>query len=209
MRAVRLLRLGPVSFLRTSYELDLSGANSDFTACRAEGVRPEISSELAPNVQELHQKSLTDARDMIKDASPEDKKRWLAKDGMDWSGAFGQDPAKLIRSRQSIEHKRERGGHNDNNDDDDELDNDDDTDSDLETASVTANGDARADDGLDSAAERKRAEKRHHRGPRQWKPVREMDYFRTETMIGLRKVKNKLTGNLQGRDPKVESEAGA
>lgn len=63
-------------------------------ACFAEGVRQEeVSKELPPVIQKLHDDSLTQGRDILASASEEDKTKWLAKDGTDWTGAFGQDPA--------------------------------------------------------------------------------------------------------------------
>jgi hypothetical protein len=66
-------------------------------ACHSEGVRDSIvTKELPPAVRELHEQSLTQGRDVLSQASDEDKKKWLSKDGTDWSGAFGQDPAEYI-----------------------------------------------------------------------------------------------------------------
>ncbi|ORY63986.1 uncharacterized protein BCR38DRAFT_409394 [Pseudomassariella vexata] len=65
-------------------------------ACFAEGVRhEEVSNEIPPVIQKLHDDSLTQGRDVLATASEEDKQRWLAKDGTDWSSAFGSDPARL------------------------------------------------------------------------------------------------------------------
>lgn len=62
-------------------------------ACLAEGVRErQVSPEVSPRVQDLHEKSLTDGRDVLKNASNEEKQKWLSKAGEDWSGAFGDDP---------------------------------------------------------------------------------------------------------------------
>ncbi|KAH8677757.1 hypothetical protein BX600DRAFT_393925 [Xylariales sp. PMI_506] len=66
-------------------------------ACFAEGVREErVSSELPPLIQKLHDESLTQGRDVLAAATEEEKKKWLAKDGTDWSAAFGTDPAALM-----------------------------------------------------------------------------------------------------------------
>lgn len=65
-------------------------------ACFAEGVRhEEVSKELPPTIQKLHDESLTQGRDVLATASEEEKK-WLAKDGVDWTGAFGQDLAQMM-----------------------------------------------------------------------------------------------------------------
>ncbi|KAI0484154.1 C2 domain-containing protein [Xylariaceae sp. FL0804] len=66
-------------------------------ACFAEGVRGEdVSKEVPPTIQKLHEESLTHGRDVLATASEEEKRQWLAKDGTDWSGAFGKDPAELM-----------------------------------------------------------------------------------------------------------------
>ena len=64
-------------------------------ACHAEGVRARgVSKELPPAVKELHEQSLTQGRDVLANADEGEKKKWVSKDGTDWSGAFGEDPAK-------------------------------------------------------------------------------------------------------------------
>ncbi|KAI0485570.1 C2 domain-containing protein [Xylaria cf. heliscus] len=66
-------------------------------ACFAEGVRQEeVSNELPPIIQKLHDESLTHGRDVLATVSPEEKRKWLARDGTDWSGAFGKDPADVM-----------------------------------------------------------------------------------------------------------------
>ena len=68
-------------------------------ACMAEGVRTrKVSVEVPPKTQELHERSLTHDRDVLEQADPEEKKKWLAKDGQDWSGAFGHDPKAYMDS---------------------------------------------------------------------------------------------------------------
>lgn len=61
--------------------------------CVAEGVRERhVPVEVPDDVQQLHEKSLLEGRDILKKAGPEQQKLWLDKQGNDWSGAFGQDP---------------------------------------------------------------------------------------------------------------------
>lgn len=68
-------------------------------ACLAEGVREQkVTKELPPKVQELHEQSLTEGRDVLKEADPDERQKWLAKDGQDWSGAFGHDPKAYMDS---------------------------------------------------------------------------------------------------------------
>ncbi|OAA48164.1 C2 domain protein [Beauveria brongniartii RCEF 3172] len=82
-------------------------------ACYAEGVREkEVKTEVPPLTQELHENSLTQGRDVLAQASEQERKRWLAKDGTDWSNAFGEDPSQAMAGRK----------HGDGNVDDDEDD---------------------------------------------------------------------------------------
>jgi hypothetical protein len=63
-------------------------------ACHSEGVRDRtVTKEMPPAVQKLHDDSLTQGRDVLSQADEKEKQKWLAKDGTDWSGVFGQDPA--------------------------------------------------------------------------------------------------------------------
>lgn len=76
-------------------------------ACNAEGVRGTlVTKDLPPAVQQLHDQSLTQGRDVLSQAPEEEKKKWLSKDGTDWSGAFGQDPADYIeiQSPRTVPH---------------------------------------------------------------------------------------------------------
>ena len=71
-------------------------------ACYAEGVRQEeVRAEIPPTVTRLHEQSLTQGRDVLAAASEHEKRRWLARDGSDWTGAFGADSADLIARRKS------------------------------------------------------------------------------------------------------------
>ncbi|KAK4166084.1 hypothetical protein QBC43DRAFT_233169 [Cladorrhinum sp. PSN259] len=74
-------------------------------ACFAEGVRAEhVNAEVPPLVQKLHEESLTHGRDVLRTASEKDKRMWLSRDGRDWTGAFGEDPAELLAA-----HRNESG----------------------------------------------------------------------------------------------------
>jgi len=69
-------------------------------ACHAEGVRStKVTKELPPAVQKLHDQSLTQGRDVLSTANEKEKQKWMAKDGKDWSGAFGQDPAEFVNDK--------------------------------------------------------------------------------------------------------------
>ncbi|EFX06372.1 c2 domain containing protein [Grosmannia clavigera kw1407] len=65
-------------------------------ACYAEGVRgEEVQAQVPKLVRHMHERSLTQGRDVLAQAPEEDKQRWLGKDGTDWTGAFGQDEAEM------------------------------------------------------------------------------------------------------------------
>lgn len=205
-------------------------------ACLAEGVRKRrVTKEMPPTVKELHEKSLTEGRDVLKDADPEERKKWLDKDGRDWSGAFGEDPKAYMdsRGRKRAEPGVDRPLHDpynptwddDNNDDDDNEDSDSDdgelgirdgTNTDFAKNMSQADG-ARDFDmpngGAMNAEEtqdvvNKKSEKRMQRGLRQWKPVRNVVFARDEAKFALKRVKHKMTGGLGGREPGVETEMG-
>ena len=197
-------------------------------ACYAEGVRGrKVEPELSPTVQRLHEKSLTEGRDVLEQADPREKQKWLAKDGQDWSGAFGQDPKAYMDSsrRKRAEPGRDKPVHdpiNPSSDDDDIPDNDiSDSDSDNlgiqdATHQATTNGLAHPEQAngtdeqpLDKQAmdkANKRTEKRKQRGLMQWKPVRNLAFAKDEMKFGLKKVQKKITGGLEGREPGVETE---
>ena len=116
-------------------------------ACYSEGVRDRtVTKELPPAVQKLHDESLTQGRDVLATADEDEKKKWLSRDGTDWSGAFGQNPAEYADRRSTRKdgridtnngsigaRKSERPEAEVNEDvsDDDEEDNSDSDESDL------------------------------------------------------------------------------
>lgn len=201
-------------------------------ACLAEGVRErKVTIELPPKVQELHEQSLTEGRDILSQADPEEKKRWLAKDGQDWSGAFTHDPKAYMDSsgRKRAEPGAQKPVHDphDPSSDDDNIDdysNSSDSDSDdlgIQDGSnsvsasnvaggVGANGKLQNGDGEDDQKRRdvanKKSEKRKHRGLLQWKPVRNLAFAKDEAKFSMKKIQHKLTGGLGGREPTVETE---
>lgn len=86
-------------------------------ACFAEGVRAEhVAPEVPPSIQKLHDASLTQGRDVLAQASEKDKEKWLAKDGTDWSGAFGKDPVEFMGAGNGSE--TEEADHDSSDDDD-------------------------------------------------------------------------------------------
>ncbi|GAB7362495.1 hypothetical protein MBLNU230_g2816t1 [Neophaeotheca triangularis] len=226
-------------------------------SCVAEGVRTnKVEKELPERVQDLHDQSLTQGRDVLKGASEEDKQKWLSKSGTDWSGAFGDDPAKFMDSRGK---KRREPGR------DEPLAHDEDP-ANEDTGNETANevSDSSADLGVTDAnnadgygpnspqsgnksmestrtmesgwtrgtdttshtndtinteddagltqkekdKRQRKAEERKHRGMMQWKPARNIKWAKDEGKIGLRSIKKKFTGSMEGRRPGVETETG-
>lgn len=231
-----------------SHEAFVSDNNSRETfetweCCYSEGVRQRyVDKEMPEMTQQLHDESLMEGRDVLKSADDSEKERWLAKDGADWSGAFGQDPkAWMTNGKKKREPGSEPPVHDPINPSSDEDSDDGDSDSDLgiQDASNTSPQSQRSarspqsrgmqsmDTGrsIDTTAtnssiisgtptekEQKRAEKhaeeRKHRGLMQWKPARNAKFAADEGKIGLKKLKNKVTGGLDGRQPGVETETG-
>lgn len=209
-------------------------------ACLAEGVRQHlVEKELPDTVQALHEKSLTEGRDILKGADDDEKQKWLDQDNENWSGAFGEDPKAYMSNGKK---KREPGAeppihdpYNPSSDDDSDSDDDDlgvhdasnsynttgrqrakssatdgsrasyDTNS---TSNSTASYDTTGQSPKDINAQNKRTEERKQRGLMQWKPARNLRFAKDEGKIGLRKLKNKITGGLDGRQPGVETETG-
>ena len=211
-------------------------------ACMTEGVRgKKVEKEVPERIQQLHEESLTEGRDVLKQSSPEEKKRWLSKSGEDWSGAFGHDPKAYMDTKGK--KKREPGvdeplhdpyhpSDNEANDDSgDESSSSEDLgiqDADTVGNAANMNGGAKElKDGNESSArdstttyesgnsgslsskdvnkQNKRAEERKQRGMMQWRPVRNAKFAKDQGKLGLRKLKNKVTGGLEGRQPGVET----
>lgn len=163
-------------------------------ACLAEGVRHhKVTKELPPKTQELHDQSLTEARDVLKEADPEEQRKWLSKNGEDWSGAFSHDPKAYMDSsgRKKAEPGKDKPIHDPYNpsSDDDGDDSSDSTSEDLglQTGDNAGNengtpsrrkhgahslGGESKDEEKNREVANKKTEKRKHRGLLQWKPVR-------------------------------------
>jgi hypothetical protein len=200
-------------------------------ACLAEGVRTRmVEKELPERVQTLHDESLTQGRDILKEAPEEEKRKWIAQDGADWSGAFGDDPANYMDS--NGKKRREPGrdpplGENEDPDNDGftaEEDEDDDSDLgviDAEHGSPSSETGRRSIGTMESGwtagttdtafsqkqvnKQNKKTEERKQRGLMQWKPARNLKFAKDESIIGMRKLKGKITGGLDGRQPGVVS----
>lgn len=195
-------------------------------ACFAEGVRDRtVSPSVSERVGNLHEQSLINGRDILEQADPEEKKKWLAKDGQDWSGAFGHDPKAYIDSagRKRAEPGVDEPVHDPINpsSDDEKLGEYHGSDSDSDSVDLgvkdATNADAPGErnetrnaedqqsrESMDSA--NKRTEQRKHRGLLQWKPVRNAAFAKDQAKFAFGRVKKRMTGGLEGRKPDVETE---
>ncbi|KAF2114656.1 hypothetical protein BDV96DRAFT_577172 [Lophiotrema nucula] len=222
-------------------------------ACMTEGVRQrKVDKELPDRTQQLHEESLMKGRDILKNADEDEKKKWLSKEGEDWSGAFGHDPKAYMdtkgkkRREPGVEEPLHDPFHpSDDEANDDDDDDDSDSSSDLGIQDADTNGDninggikhqatdlspsaprdsmatSRTDTTYDSSEnasalsqkdtnkQNKRAEERKQRGLMQWKPARNAKFAKDQGKLGLSKLKKKLTGGLEGRQPGVETETGS
>jgi hypothetical protein len=214
-------------------------------ACLAEGVRDRHVTQTTPELlQELHDASLTEGRDVLKNADDKEKKKWLSKSGTDWSGAFGHDPAAyMLKGKKAREPGAEEPIHRDPthpSDDDHPSAEEQDSSEVSSTEFVVQEGSSMNDGGAIQAVQSnsmgtkpstdssrtngssstsssssshvnkqlKHTETRKHRGMMQWKPARNAKFAKDEGMIAIRKVANKLKGDLNGRSPGVETEIG-
>ena len=200
-------------------------------ACVSEGVRQRtVDIDLPEHIKSLHEQSLTEGRDILRNANEDEKSKWLAKDGQDWSGAFGHDPGAYMdtKGRKRREPGIEKPIHDPyhpSSDEDHESDlyssnEEDNSSADLgiqdasnksdapgmnETAEGRSNEDDFGGNGDTSLKHKKHAQERKHRGLMQWKPARNAKFAKDEGKIGLRKLKHKLVGGLEGRKPGVET----
>lgn len=200
-------------------------------ACHAEGVRTtNVTKEMPPAVQKLHDESLTQGRDVLATADEKEKQKWLAKDGTDWSGAFGEDPAQYIDQKAARkpantgDASTARSQQSGNDDDDEGTDySDSNSSSDESDLGVV---DAETDKSLDGAGPEKTASRtsqsknpvtqykdyreeskglhRKQRGLMQWKPMRNIAFAKDEAKFAIGRTLKK--GSLSGRQPDVETE---
>lgn len=204
-------------------------------ACMAEGVRAHVvEKELPERVATLHEQSLTEGRDVLKAAPEEEKQKWLTKTGTDWSGAFGEDPSMYMDK--DGKKRREPGAdaplHDPNNpSDDDGGDAADDSDEDdlgiVDASNMNGSSPTSTRKSMESGwtagtadsygtnmsekdinKQNKKTEERKQRGLMQWKPARNLKFAKDEGLIGIRKLKGRITGGLDGRQPGVETETG-
>lgn len=109
------------------------------------------------------------------------------KNNEDWSTAFGEYPAALLRQKEGAKRNRNQVRPNDDDDDDD-------------------SSDSGADSGLvANVNDNKNNEKdlhRKHRGAMQWKPVRTLKTVKDQVKVGVVKAKTRFS--MTGREPDVE-----
>lgn len=183
-------------------------------ACQAEGVRSSsVSVEIPEGVREMHEKSLVQGRDVIREADPAERKRWVAKDGVDWSGTFGEDPSSFVNDERTTTNGAINGSdplaeNDDDPDDDDEDDSSDNDDTKTNSTSFTTSSSGGQSSKAGNRAN-KRSEHRKQRGLMQWRPARNATFAKDEATFALRKMKKKFgMGDLTGREPGVETETG-
>jgi len=229
-------------------------------ACLSEGVRNRtVEVEMSEEVRDLHEKSLLEGRNVLKQADPEERQRWIAKDGTDWSGAFGHDPRAYTDSkgRKVAEPGRDKPRHDpvcpppiceksqprpgtenakkgrdaarkdlDNGGDGSSESSGESTGSEEQslsdlatTATATSQSSSSSSSkskGEEEAAAQhrmgkkanRRTEQRKQRGLMQWKAARNAVFAKDEAKFALRKVRQKLGGDLTGREPDIETETG-
>lgn len=229
-------------------------------ACIAEGVRSRsIEAEVPERTEQMHEQSLLQGRDILKVADPKERRRWIDKEGQDWSGAFGQDPLVQIKADEQNQSRRGPGqqGTVMHLPDDDEGSDISDSSNEREhepghghgqgqkpeyeahqgpngtdgtiggipktnnTTSRPSTGDSKStgpsqtstmetasNSTKSSKKAAKRSEQRHQRGIMQWKPARNASFAKDEAKFALKKVKQKFSGDLAGREPDIETETG-
>uniref|UniRef100_A0A093VEX5 Meiotically up-regulated protein n=2 Tax=Talaromyces marneffei PM1 TaxID=1077442 RepID=A0A093VEX5_TALMA len=196
-------------------------------ACVAEGIRGRhVIAETPENIQRLHEKSLVQGRDVLRDIDPKERQRWITKDGVDWSGSFGEDPKDHV-DQQANGSSSNFYNRSDNDvsaydyaetNDDDEGDSSDDDEHSTHakstrratTTTTTTSSSSGASSSKSGNKANKRTEQRQQRGLMQWKPARNAVFAKHEATFALKKAKKKFgMGDLTGREPDIETEAGS
>ncbi|CDM36653.1 hypothetical protein DTO013E5_2797 [Penicillium roqueforti] len=204
-------------------------------ACVSQGVRTStVEVEVPPEVQELHEQSLIEGRDILKQASPSERQRWIDHDGQDWSGAFGQDPRAYTDSlgRKIAEPGRDQPPHDPytppplkdpsshrSSSQYGEHHNEDTSESNDELEPLSRGPSTISGSGPGTSASHsnmstrqinkanKHSEQRQQRGMMQWRPARNAAFAKDEAKYAFRKMKKKIgAGGLTGREPDVETE---
>ncbi|KAB8074115.1 hypothetical protein BDV29DRAFT_174226 [Aspergillus leporis] len=201
-------------------------------ACIAEGVRNRsVFLEVPEEVEQMHEKSLVEGRDVLKHAEPKERRQWIDKQGQDWSGAFGNDPSAFMdrNGRKVAEPGRDDPLYDPDGHSVEAVHPEDESSSESESeveqrpfsrdtqpsssygTQPSTTEDSLASSSKDSKLSKKanrRSEQRQQRGLMQWRPARNVLFARDETKFALRKVKKRFTGDLTGREPDIETETG-
>jgi hypothetical protein len=204
-------------------------------ACVSQGVRSRsVSIEIPEEVQQKHEQSLIDSRDVLKHAPPNERRQWIDREGHDWSGAFGHDPRAYTDSkgrkvaepgqdkpphdpvtppplkgqpsarRDSANDEEQHDGHSDSSSDESDHESSSGGPSIISGSAATASSSKSMEQ---SNKANRRSEQRQQRGLMQWKPARNAAFVKDEAKFALRKVKKKVgAGGLTGREPDVETE---
>ncbi|KAJ5544997.1 hypothetical protein N7535_006614 [Penicillium sp. DV-2018c] len=206
-------------------------------ACMSQGVRKRtVDIEVPDEVQEKHEKSLVDGRDILKQASPAERRRWVDRTGNDWSGAFGHDPRAYTDStgrkvaepgrdgpphdpytppplsdQSSTSPKRQNGEEGEDDEDTSDSEGEDFRSLSAGPSTVSSDRAGPSSHGSMSTSEinkaNKRSEQRQQRGMMQWRPARNAAFAKDEAKFALRKMKKKVgMSGLTGREPDVETE---
>ncbi|KAH6722144.1 hypothetical protein BKA61DRAFT_628255 [Leptodontidium sp. MPI-SDFR-AT-0119] len=211
---IRIAEVGRLQF-RGRFKAGTDQDHSAFTweACNSDGVRePVVTKELPQKVQELHDKSLVQGRDILSQADEGEKQKWMSKEGTDWSGAFGQDPARQMDQKEddassdSETDGSDLGLHDATNHEDfkdAETDTEQKLNSEVQgdvetTANIvpSSNGESKTKDPVEQIKNYKEDKQELHRkqkGIMQWRPARNLQFARNEAKC-------------PGRKPDVESE---
>ncbi|WEW60798.1 hypothetical protein PRK78_006286 [Emydomyces testavorans] len=208
-------------------------------ACIAEGVRKRrVVAEVPENIKELHDKSLIDKRDVLRQSAGEEeeedsKEKWYREHGLDWSLAFGDNPHELADFKRATNEESDDSSTASDSEDSDSQDRDPNRENsprepatqadrsqhsqeeikDIESMTTSSQGGGdfeTAEDRRQRIGKKqiKRTEKRKLRGPMQWAPARNAVFVKDEAAFALKKVKKKITGGLTGREPDIETEIG-
>lgn len=192
-------------------------------ACLSQGVRSRtVEKEVPPEVQEKHEQSLIDGRDVLKQASPAERRQWMDREGHDWSGAFGQDPRAYTDSvgRKVAEPGRDQPRHDpytppplkgqpsaqpdlqDGANDEEDTSSEDESLESLSAGPSTISGSGgsgaagSSSQGSMSTSQmnkaNKHSEQRQQRGLMQWRPARNAAFAKNEAKYAFYKMKKKV-----------------
>ncbi|KAJ6161139.1 C2 membrane targeting protein [Penicillium chermesinum] len=195
-------------------------------ACRDEGVRSQtVAAEVPPEVLQKHEQSLVEGRDVLKQADPAKRRRWIDREGNDWSGAFGHDPRAYTdeMGRKIAEPGRDEPAHDpvvppplksqastkpsvDGKDREQDDTSDSENSSEEEIRPLVPLSSVGTNSAQNDRANR-RSEQRQQRGLMQWRPARNAAFAKDEAKFALNKMKKKIgVSGLTGREPDVETE---